>query len=394
MDQPKRTLTFSSAQNRIITASLTLLCGATLVISAVLFLMGLLKGMNYFLNIVGPVIVAFFLSLLTRPWYARLRTWFGGKEVWAVIAFSLSFLIPLLLLCWFFGAFIVEQGSNLAHALPRIVEGIREALTKAFPDSADIVENVLPNLSDVLGKDGALSWSKLMEVAGKGVHMGGAVFSAGSAAMLWLLTFFYWIIFVMKKPLSGDDFARLLPFISTGGRVAMARYFHNFNEIMVSYFRGQIIDVSIQGVLYGSAFQLFGLPNGFIIGFVLGLLNLIPYLGVTAGLCVALPVAFFHAGFAYTCGIFAVFCVIQTFDGYVMQPYIQGNRMKLSAWQIVFALLFWTQLAGFLGLLLAIPLTAFIKASWDEWRASTERFVHMPETEGAEKAQKEATHDC
>ena len=391
MENNKHPLTFSPAQNRIITASLTLLCGTTLMVGAVLCLMGLLKGLTFFLNIVGPVIVAFFLSLLTRPWYARLRKWFGGRDALAVLAFSLSFLIPLTLLCWFFGAFIIEQGSNLAHALPRILEGIRQALTKAFPDSADVVGNILPNLSDVLGHDGALSWSKLMEVAGKGVHMGGAVFSAGSAAMLWLLTFFYWIIFVMKEPLSGEAFAQRLPFISNGGRIAMARYFKNFNDIMVSYFRGQIIDVSIQGVLYGTAFQLFGLPNGFIIGFVLGLLNLIPYLGVMSGLCVALPVAFFHAGFAYTCGIFAVFCVIQTFDGYVMQPYIQGDRMKLSAWQIVFALLFWTQLGGFLGLLLAIPLTAFVKASWDEWRDSTERFVHMPE-ETTEVVKKDKAH--
>jgi predicted PurR-regulated permease PerM len=63
-----------------------------------------------------------------------------------------------------------------------------------------------------------------------------------------------------------------------------------------------------------------------------------------------------------------------------MQPYIQGDRMKLSAWQIVFALLFWTQLGGFLGLLLAIPLTAFVKASWDEWCATSERFIGVAET--------------
>jgi predicted PurR-regulated permease PerM len=375
MDNRPKTLVFSAAQNRIITSTLTLLCGTLLVVSAILLLFGLLQGLNYFLNIVGPIIVAFFLSLLTRPWYARLRTWFGGRDVPAVFAFSLSFLVPLFLLGWFFGAFIIEQGCNFAHALPKIITATRDALTKAFPDFSDVVANVVPNLTNVLAEDGSLSWSKLLDVAGKGVHMGGAVFSAGSAAALWLLTFFYWIIFVMKEPLTGEDFAKRLPFVSKSGRKAMARYFQNFSEIIVSYFRGQIIDVSIQGLLYGTAFQLLGLPNGFIIGFVLGILNLVPYLGVTAGLCVALPVAFFHAGMAYTCAIFAVFCVIQTFDGYIMQPYIQGDRMKLSAWQIVFALLFWTQLGGFLGLLLAIPLTAFVKASWDEWRASSERFI-------------------
>jgi predicted PurR-regulated permease PerM len=62
--------------------------------------------------------------------------------------------------------------------------------------------------------------------------------------------------------------------------------------------------------------------------------------------------------------------------------------MRLSAWQIVFALLFWTKVGGFLGLLLAIPVTAFIKASWRKWRDGADRFVlEEPETKskGAEK---------
>ncbi|MDO4527270.1 MAG: AI-2E family transporter, partial [bacterium] len=140
-------------------------------------------------------------------------------------------------------------------------------------------------------------------------------------------------------------------------------------------FRGQMIDVFIQGILYGLSFQVLGLPNGFIIGFVLGLLNLAPYIGVITGLAVTIPLAIAHGGVSFAILIFVVFCIIQTFDGYVMQPYIQGKRMRLSAWQIVFALLFWSKLGGFLGLLLAIPLTAFFKASWGKLRESSDRFV-------------------
>ena len=95
MDNRPKTLVFSAAQNRIITSTLTLLCGTLLVVSAILLLFGLLQGLNYFLNIVGPIIVAFFLSLLTRPWYARLRTWFGGRDVPAVFAFSMAIVIAL-----------------------------------------------------------------------------------------------------------------------------------------------------------------------------------------------------------------------------------------------------------------------------------------------------------
>lgn len=379
MHRQNKLLSFSATQNKIITSTVTFVCLVVLVMGVVLFITGLLSGLNYFFNIVGPVIVAFFLSLLTRPWYARLNTWFKGKTALSVLAFSLSFLIPIFLLCWYFGAFLLQQSNNLIQILPKIITETQRVITEKLPGFADFTTHLIPNIKAFLATDGSLSLAKLLEATNKGVYVGGAVFSAGSAALLWLLTFFYWIIFVTKDPMSGEDLAKRLPFLSDNGRIAMARYFQNFNDIIVSYFRGQIIDVTIQGLLYGTAFQCLGLPNGFIIGFVLGLLNLVPYLGVTVGLCMALPVAFFHGGLFYTCCIFFVFCVIQTFDGYVMQPYIQGNRMKLSAWQIVFALLFWTQLGGFLGLLLAIPLTAFVKASWNEWRTSAERFIFTSE---------------
>lgn len=378
-DVGQRFLTLTETQNRIIAASLTALCCAVLAVCVVALLWLALRGLGYFLHIVGPVIVAFFLSLLTRPWYARLLRWFRGRNLPAMVCFALSFLVPLALLFWFFGAFFYAQGTNLAQALPGLAEKTQARLSEAFPNAHELVQGLMPDLAQVLSADGSVSFAKMLEtmgnMAGTGVHMGGAVFSAGATAMLWLLTFFYWAVFVMQRPLTGERFAAWMPFLGDRGRLVVARHFRNFSDIVVSYFRGQIIDVTLQGVLYGAGFQLCGLPNGFLIGFVLGLMNLVPYLGATLGLCVALPVAFFHGGVFYTVGIFAVYCCVQTFDGYIMQPYIQGDRMKLSAWQIVFALLFWTQLGGFLGLLLAIPLTAFVKASWGEWRASSERFV-------------------
>ena len=374
-----RLLTLTETQNRIVATSVTWLCCAVLAVGVVASVWLLLRGLGYFLHIVGPVIVAFFLSLLSRPWYARLLRWCRGRNLPAMVLFFVSILVPLALLLWFFGAFFYEQGTNLARALPGVVEQARASLTRYFPDAKAWVQGLLPDFADVLAADGSISFSKLFAVlgamAGGGVHMGGAVFSAGSAAALWLLTFFYWGAFVMQRPMTGEDFAARLPFLSARGRETVARYFHNFSDIVVSYFRGQIIDVTLQGVLYGTFFQLLGLPNGFLIGFVLGIMNLVPYVGATLGLCVALPVSFFHGGLPHTLLIFAAYCCVQSFDGYVMQPYIQGGRMKLAAWQIVFALLFWTQLGGFLGLLLAIPLTAFVKASWGEWRALSERFV-------------------
>ena len=376
-------VTLTATQNRIVAATITFFCTAALAIGVVSLVWLTLEVLGYFLHVIGPVIVAFFLSLLTRPWYARLQDWFGGRDFPTVIVFALSFLVPLALLVWFFGAFFYTQTVALIEAVPGWVEQLRATLIELFPNAKDVVQGLLPTVPNLLSEHGAGMVAQLAErVANTGVSVGGValaigevILSFGSKALMWLLTFFYWILFVMQKPMTGDAFAARLPFLGERGRRVVADYFQDFSDIVVSYFRGQFIDVFLQGLLYGTGFQLLGVPNGFLTGFVLGLMNLMPYVGATLGLCVALPVAFFDGGIWLAVGAFAVFCGVQTFDGYVMQPYIQGNRMKLAAWQIVFALLFWTQLGGFLGLLLAIPLTAFVKASWDGWRALSERFV-------------------
>lgn len=360
---------FTPTQNRIITTTITFF--STLVLLMGIFFVGnlILQTLSYLVHIVGPVIVAFFLSMLTRPWYQRLNVWCNGRKPLALILFSLSFLVPITIFCYFFGAFVVDQVQEISARLPNAFHAILEFLRPYFPKGLENLHQLFPLLAD-----GSYTVN-LQVLLGKGIYVGDTLFAMGSAALLWLLTFFYWIIFIMFEPMKTERLIQLLPFLGEHHQAAATRYCRNFMEIMESYFRGQMIDVAIQGLLYGVAFSLVGLPNGFVIGVILGFLNLMPYLGVMVGLCVALPMAFLAGGIHLMVAVVLVFCCIQTFDGYIMQPYIQGQRMRLSAWQIVFALLLWTKIGGFLGLLLAIPLTAFFKASWGELRAFSQRFV-------------------
>ena len=123
----------------------------------------------------------------------------------------------------------------------------------------------------------------------------------------------------------------------------------------------------IQGLLFGLGFWLVGLPYGLLIGLTLGCLNMVPYLGNIIGLAVTLPMAFFgEDGSGLRLGlVFGVFCVVQFADGYFITPRIQGKRTGLNDVAIIFSLLFWgVAFKGVLGVLLAIPLSAFIVVFW------------------------------
>lgn len=143
----------------------------------------------------------------------------------------------------------------------------------------------------------------------------------------------------------------------------------------MAFFRGQIIIAFLQGLLFAIGFTAVGLKYGAVLGFALGFLNVIPYLGSMVGLSITLPLAYFQdgGGLVTLCCVIAVFLVVQSIEGYILTPKIMGDRTGLHPMAIIFAIFFWgTALGGILGMILAIPLTAFLVVFW---RLAKENYI-------------------
>ena len=118
---------------------------------------------------------------------------------------------------------------------------------------------------------------------------------------------------------------------------------------------------------YGLGFALVGLPYGFFIGFMLGVLNLVPLFGTVVCLPVAMPLAYFGTGGSTTrlVLVLVVWAIGQFLDGYLITPKIQGNKTGLGYAGVIFSFFFWGIVLGpVLGLFLAIPLSAFCVVLW------------------------------
>ena len=103
------------------------------------------------------------------------------------------------------------------------------------------------------------------------------------------------------------------------------------------------------------------------IGLFTGLLNLVPYLGSILGLSVALPLAFLQPdGGLPLLGIcVSIFVAVQAIEGWFLTPRIMGKQTGLHPVAIIVAVFFWGQaLGGVLGMMLAVPLTAFFVTAW------------------------------
>ncbi len=369
----KSAIAFSERQQGIIASGITVFC-ATLVIAFVAMLLwGFFALLSAVSVVLTPLLAAMILTLLFKPYYLWLHAHLKRSNLLAIPTLFLSIALPIGALFFFFGSLFVGQLIALFDYLPTLVVKISAALTasnpnlQAFLTKFGLVEK-LPFLND---PDAFIA--TLINKISFG-DMGGMALTYGLDAIKyfvsligWLVVPVYLIYFLTAKPFSGKNAENFLPFLKPDTRKDVSYLIDEFFAIIVSFFRGQVIIAFIQGVLFGTGFSLVGLPYGMLIGLTLGCFNLVPYLGNIIGLTVTLPMAFFgEGGSGLRLGlVLGVFCVVQFVDGYFITPRIQGKKTGLSDAAIIFSLLFWgVVFKGLLGVLLAIPLSAFIVVLW------------------------------
>lgn len=146
------------------------------------------------------------------------------------------------------------------------------------------------------------------------------------------------------------------------------------NGYLISFFRGQMLVAFIDGLLVGIALWIFGLPYALVIGLFMAILGVIPYIGNIICLVPACIIAFVHFNNAenqnflghnpwmYVIAVVAIFLVVQQINSLVTAPKIVGDSVGLHPMTVIFSMLFWSLLlGGFIGALLAVPLTASVK---------------------------------
>ncbi|HHT9125131.1 MAG TPA: AI-2E family transporter [Candidatus Brocadiia bacterium] len=133
------------------------------------------------------------------------------------------------------------------------------------------------------------------------------------------------------------------------------------------FFRGQITVCMILSLIYSIGLTIAGVPLAFLIGFIGGIGNIVPYLGTIAGITLGMLLSLIqHHDLRHLIYVVMVFGIGQLLDGTLLTPKIVGGRLGLSPVVIIVSILIWSQLLGFLGLLLAVPITSVAKVFIDE----------------------------
>jgi predicted PurR-regulated permease PerM len=174
----------------------------------------------------------------------------------------------------------------------------------------------------------------------------------------------YLVFLLLDLPSVSATWPRLIP---ARHREKVLAYTAEANLAMSRYFRAQAFIAAIVGAIYALGFTVLGLPLGVLLGLLMAVLNMVPYLEIVGLLpaCLLAGVQALETGTSFWLAVGKVglvFAVSQAAQGLVLTPRIMGQATGLSPALILLSLSVWGKLLGFLGLIIALPLTCLVWA--------------------------------
>jgi len=319
-------------------------------------LLAIAAVIGYLIYLLAPVLMPFaiaaMLAYLGDPLADRLEKVGMGRTLAVTIVFvvlllftvgALLLLIPL----------ISRQVDNLIQNLPRYGEWVRDI--------------ALPWLQAKLRLDPHMfDTGRLMEAVKE--HMGsigtvlGKLSRSGVGVIMWMtnLVLIPVVAFYLLR-----DWDRLVAWVDAmlprSVEPTVARLARESDKVLGAFVRGQLLVMLALGLFYGAGLSVVGLSVGPLIGMVAGLLSFVPYLGFIIGFGAAVIAVLVQYGdWTHLLLVCSVFVIGQLLEGYVLVPKLVGDKIGLHPVAVIFAVLAGGYLAGFLGVLLALPAASVI----------------------------------
>ncbi len=326
-------------------------------ILAVLLLGGFLVVI-YFGNMLAPVLAALVIAFLLDGLVSLMEE-HGAPRWMAVWLVFMVFMVLLLIILFGIVPLLSQQITQLVQELPNMVGLGQKALLRLperYPDffSEEQIREMISTIRSQVAVGGqslvAFSLASIPNIVTLVVYL----------VLLPFLVFF----FLKDKDLIMGWGAGYLP----AERRLVNKVWHEVNDQLSNYVRGKFWEILIVGVISYVVFAFMGLQYAVLLGAMVGLSVIIPYIGAAV---VTFPIAiigYFQWGwgsdFLY---LMIAYAVIQALDGNVLVPLLFSEAVNLHPIAIIVAVLLFGGLWGFWGVFFAIPLATLVKAVLTAW---------------------------
>lgn len=359
----------NESQRRVVGSALTLLAflGSIALIIVAVYVLGRL--LSFFSAVLWPLAVAGVLALILRPVVQALEQKLRLKRPTAVVLLYFAVVLLASGVLLMVVPSLITQLIDFFTYLPTLWESVSDYVTAHYPDWIALAQKHLSNPSVKGLVDSLASESKAFlthAMPSVRAAFGGMIDVFAFITHLAIIPVYLFFFLLMRGEPTGE-LGRHLPFLKPSVREDVVFLASEFVSIVEAFFRGQLLIGLCMGALLATGFTIIGLKFGLFIGLALGVLNIVPYLGTILGLAVALPLAFFQpaGGWQLLGLVLLVKVIVQCVESWFLTPKIMGHHTGLHPVAIIVAVFFWgTAFGGILGMLLAVPLTAFFVTVW------------------------------
>ena len=313
------------------------------------------------LPFVTGLVVAYFLDPVTNRVQHVIK-----QRVLAALFTLVSITLAVSLVVWFMVPMVGNELADMGRTVSKMASNteLAQAAKEHLPENVWEEVNEILKRDDVkryLTSDGAVQMAK--DTAKKLLPGVWGVLSGAANVLTFitgLLVIMLYVVFLLID--YHNMAARWRDYLPPSMRDDVSGFVEEFIQATNRYFRSQALVACCVAVLFAFGFSIIGLPLAILMGIFIGLLNMVPYLQIV-GTIPCLLLAGLKAleqgdNFLGALGlVLLVFGVVQLIQETVLVSRFQGEAMGLSPAIILLSISVWGKLLGFLGLILALPLT-------------------------------------
>ena len=328
--------------------------------------------LNTFFGVISPFLIGIFIAyLLYMPsrkfeeLYSKIKVKFIAKKarilsvitVYIIIVVAISILFSVIL------PIVFESVIDFFGNIPNYIEQVMNTYNNLPQDSiwkSQIVQDEIHNLQNIDIKQ----YLDVEAIFGYLVNAVGAIFSIVDIFIAIIVSVYILVdrrkILTFFKRLVGAIFKERI-------YKNIDKYFNNSNEIFFKFIASQFLDAIVVGILVSIAMTIMGVKYAPLLGFFIGLFNMIPYVGAIIATVISAIITLITGGLSQTIWMLIVVIILQQIDANIINPRIVGKSLKISPLLVLFAVTFGGAYFGILGMFLAVPVIAVIKILLDDF---------------------------
>lgn len=321
-----------------------------------------------FFNIITPFLSGTLLAYLLYIPASRIEKTFSRSKVFKKkargISVLLTYILAILIIMLVINVIlpiitdsIVELVSNLQGYWNSTLERLNALPEDSFLKS-DFITGAVKSLGDAIQ---SIDFMKYINPEKITTYVK-SVLGVASGIFDVFVTIVVSVYILLQRGQIGRFFAKLaVAMFDEKTCNKIEEYVESTNKIFFKFISSQLLDAIIVGILVTIAMSIIGVKYSVLLGFMIGLFNIIPYFGAIVAVAISILITIITGGLSQALIMAVVVIILQQIDSNIINPKIIGNSLEISPLLVIFAVTVGGAYFGVLGMFLAVPVIAVLK---------------------------------